>query len=101
MMRWLSVLNIYNLDIVMMIWLITLTIYIYLYRKNFMIIIEHYKNFIRCVNVSHLLIQYFLLGTHNEQSLNIKLPQSCGTNKGVIWKNKNNFPNPELSNWKK
>jgi len=26
---------------------------------------EHHQNFIRCVNVSHLLIQYFLLGTHN------------------------------------
>jgi len=23
---------------------------------------EHHQNFIRCVNVSHLLIQYFLLG---------------------------------------
>jgi len=62
--------NIYNLDIVMMIWLITLTIHIYLYRKNFMIIIEHDKNFIRCVNVSHLLIQYFWV----HHKINIWLP---------------------------
>jgi hypothetical protein len=38
-----------------------------------MIIIEHDKNFIRCVNVSHLLIQYFLLG----HTMNKVLTQNC------------------------
>jgi len=38
-----------------------------------MIIIEHYKNFIRCVIKSHLLIQYFLLG----HTMNKVLTQNC------------------------
>jgi len=31
-----------------------------------------------------LVYTVFSVRTHNEQGLNIKLPQLCGTNKGVI-----------------
>ena len=61
------------LGIVMMIVLIILMTYIYLYRGIFMKSMKHYKNIIRCVNRSHLLIQNYF----GCLKMNKRLPYNC------------------------